>query len=80
MPICRDPLRLLWVQRNGDAPALGGFHVGPGGVLDDGEAPEPASLRELFEEVGILHAEGAERIDDDTVEALRAAFLSDAEE
>lgn len=61
--------RLLWARRNDDAPALAGFHVGPGGVLEESDVSGPhdggdrieyrvAALRELFEEVGVLHVHG----------------------
>ena len=74
----------MWARRNDDAPAMAGFHVGPGGLTEsvDAEAPADASpdgragsrvcaLRELFEEVGILHAHGAEAIDRATHDELR---------
>ena len=64
-----DVAQLLWAKRTADAPALPGFHVCPGGLLEDADEDAPndggenlplrvAGLRELFEETGILHARG----------------------
>lgn len=80
-----SPARLMWAQRTDDAPSLRGFHVTPGGLVDasderlphdGGEHPEHrvAALRELFEEAGILIAHGADRLDEDTRDALRDAL------
>lgn len=60
---------ILWARRTDGAPALAGFHVVPGGVVDDADRTAPndggedvasrvAALRELFEEVGILIVDG----------------------
>ena len=82
--------RLFWERRTEDAPSLRGFHVVPGGMLDPLDAslphdaigldpedalPRVTALRELFEETGILLAEGVEALDDEVVGALRDAFL-----
>src|SRR5690606_38473218 len=72
-----------------DAPALAGFHVLPGGLLEDADARAPsdggedaparaAALRELFEEVGVLAAHGAERLAPAARAALRDAMREDA--
>jgi glyoxylase-like metal-dependent hydrolase (beta-lactamase superfamily II)/8-oxo-dGTP pyrophosphatase MutT (NUDIX family) len=83
-----DP-EVFWVKRSEKLSFLGGFHAFPGGQLDalDGDAPvrncpEPqqaalisCAARELFEELGILLASGAERL---TV-GQRASLLDDLE-
>jgi glyoxylase-like metal-dependent hydrolase (beta-lactamase superfamily II)/8-oxo-dGTP pyrophosphatase MutT (NUDIX family) len=85
------PLSLLWARRTDGAPALGGFHVSPGGLIEPADARAPhdggegsaarvAALRELFEEVGLLHAEGAERLDAAARDELRDALREDADE
>ncbi len=86
-----ESARLVWAQRRPDAPALPGFHVAPGGLLDPADADAPsdggrhedlglrvAGLRELFEETGILHADGA--IEADARAQLRRRFQRAAPE
>lgn len=80
--------RLLWARRTDRAPALGGFHVCPGGLVEAEDAraphaggPEPnirvTALRELFEEVDLLHAHGAAAISDGERRALRDLYRED---
>lgn len=92
VPLTAGPA-VLWVRRNDDAPTLAGFHVAPGGMIEGADAGAPrdggedgeegqaraAALRELFEEVGILWARGAERLDPAEREALRDALREDAQ-
>jgi glyoxylase-like metal-dependent hydrolase (beta-lactamase superfamily II)/8-oxo-dGTP pyrophosphatase MutT (NUDIX family) len=84
-------LRVLWMRRPDAASVLGGFQAFPGGVaeridarLESGGGEAGAlgvtALRELFEEVGVLVAHGAERLDDGARAELRAAFRRDAGE
>lgn len=84
--------RLLWARRADDATFLPGVHVVPGGVVDeadrdaprtgggDVEAARVSALRELFEEVGILVAEGAESLDRGAREELRRRFRESVSE
>ncbi len=83
-----DP-EVFWVRRSEKLAFLGGFHAFPGGQLDESDAetrvencsdPEKAAMiscaaRELFEELGVLAARGAERL---TV-GQRASLLDDLE-
>jgi len=77
------------VRRNPALRFLGGFGGYPGGRVDrgDGElagdpdltsqsASEVAAVRELFEEAGVLLCPGAERIDDDVLDAQRKELLA----
>ena len=70
-----DDPRLLWVQRSARLAFMGGFHAFPGGQLDkedletpvtgctgDEAAMRACAVRELFEEIGVLLATGAERL------------------
>ena len=81
-----QPARFLWARRTDDAPNMPGFHVLPGGLIEAGDVSLPndgggdlgarvAALRELFEETGILIANGAEALDDSVVGELRDQFL-----
>jgi ribonuclease/clavin/mitogillin len=92
LPICEVPrLAILWGQRGHDAPALPGFHAPAGGGVDERDASAPndggedaparvAALRELFEELGILWAHGAEALDERTRQELRWRFHESADE
>ncbi|MEN3333970.1 MAG: hypothetical protein V7641_3335 [Blastocatellia bacterium] len=83
--ILKDPQdpQLLWVKRSARLAFMGGFHAFPGGQLDKedlqtpvyGCAGEEAAMRacaarEVFEEIGVLLAEGAGQ--------LTAAQIADA--
>lgn len=81
------PPELLWARRPDTAPALAGFHVAPGGLLEDpdrdapresGDALAVTALRELFEEVGLLWARGRAPLEPDVCERLRASFRESA--
>ncbi len=83
-----DP-EVFWVRRSEKLAFLGGFHAFPGGQLDASDAgtrvencPEAetaamiaCAARELFEELGVLAARGAEKL---TV-GQRASLLDDLE-
>lgn len=84
-----DVPSLLWARRPDDAPALARFHVCPGGLVDatdrdmphdggDDVAARVSALRETFEEVGLLFAHGADRLDEAETQALRDALRGDA--
>jgi endoribonuclease LACTB2 len=80
---------LYWVKRSDKLAFLGGFHAFPGGQIDAGDAevmvrnapnPETAAMisgaaRELFEELGILAARGAETL----TKGQRVSLLDDLE-
>ncbi len=83
------PPKLLWTTRAADV-SLGGFQVFPGGVVEPSDRTLPtdgpdqptliAALRELFEEVGVLLADGADELADAERESLRVAFRRDPAE
>lgn len=86
--VAGPPLSLLWARRSDDAPAMAGFHVTPGGLLEPADAGAPhtggetpaarvAALRELFEEVGVLAAEGADALGEDARHDLRDELRAD---
>mgnify|MGYP006276594539 FL=1 len=53
----QEGVEVLLMQRTRDAVFLPGFHVFPGGALNEGDGDSPyamAALRECFEEAGIL--------------------------
>jgi glyoxylase-like metal-dependent hydrolase (beta-lactamase superfamily II)/8-oxo-dGTP pyrophosphatase MutT (NUDIX family) len=79
----KDDPKLLWVKRSAKLAFMGGFHAFPGGQLDRGDAEiavtgctgdeammRACAAREIFEEIGVLLAEGAQ--------ALTAAEIADA--
>jgi endoribonuclease LACTB2 len=70
-----DDPKLLWVQRSPRLAFMGGFHAFPGGQLDkadtelqvagcagDEATMRACAVREVFEEIGIMLAEGANRL------------------
>ena len=80
---------LFWVRRGAPLRFAGGFHAFPGGKVDaedahiavrgaSGEeaAAVAAAARELFEEAGVLVADGAERLSRDERDRARAALLA----
>ncbi|HSP81601.1 MAG TPA: MBL fold metallo-hydrolase [Myxococcaceae bacterium] len=81
-------VELFWVRREKALAFAGGFYAFPGGKVDRADATVPmrgasgqaaalrvAAARELFEEAGVLVAEGAERLGDEQVRELRRALL-----
>ena len=71
-----DHTKVLWAQRNPSLAFLGGWHAFPGGKLDAGDEEIAVkncldkslekfivcSVRELFEETGVLLARGGEKL------------------
>src|SRR5262245_12491894 len=89
--ILKDPddPKLLWVKRNDKLMFMGGFHAFPGGQLDKEDQETPVSgyagdeaamracaAREVFEEIGVLLAEGAERLTTAQIAEARRALAS----
>ncbi|HEU5459020.1 MAG TPA: MBL fold metallo-hydrolase [Pyrinomonadaceae bacterium] len=80
---------VYWVKRSDKLAFLGGFHAFPGGQIDPDDAevqvrnspnPETAAMvsgaaRELFEELGVLAAQGGETL----TKGQRASLLDDLE-
>ena len=85
-----DP-HVFWVQRNPKLAFMGGFHAFPGGQLDkadsaievagaddkDAAAMRVCAARELFEETGVLIANGVERLAAEQLLEKRRAVSSD---
>ena len=84
-----DNPEVYWVKRSDKLAFLAGFHAFPGGQIDSDDAtvevrnaPDPATsamisgaARELFEELGVLVARGAETL----TKGQRASLLDDLE-
>ncbi|NTX15866.1 MBL fold metallo-hydrolase [Myxococcus sp. CA056] len=82
-------VEVYWVKRGKALAFAGGFYAFPGGKLDKADADVPvrgvsgeeaalrsAAARELFEEAGVLMAEGAEALPQEKQDALRKALLA----
>ncbi|MDY7231989.1 MBL fold metallo-hydrolase [Hyalangium rubrum] len=82
-------VEVFWVKREKALAFAGGFYAFPGGKVDKADAQVPmrgaegeqaalrvAAARELFEEAGVLVAEGAEALGPERVKELRRALLS----
>ncbi|MCP3104045.1 MBL fold metallo-hydrolase [Myxococcus sp. K15C18031901] len=82
-------VEVFWVKRGKALSFAGGFYAFPGGKLDAADADVPvrgasgeeaalrsAAARELFEEAGVLVAEGAEGLSQERVDTLRRALLA----
>jgi endoribonuclease LACTB2 len=83
-----DP-EVYWVRRSHKLAFLGGFHAFPGGQLDEADRETPVgncedaekaamiscAARELFEELGVLIARGAQTL----TKGQRASLLDDLE-
>jgi ribonuclease/clavin/mitogillin len=80
---------VFWVKREKALAFAGGFYAFPGGKVDKADAQVPvsgaageeaalrvAAARELFEEAGVLVAEGAEALGLERVRELRKALLA----
>jgi glyoxylase-like metal-dependent hydrolase (beta-lactamase superfamily II)/8-oxo-dGTP pyrophosphatase MutT (NUDIX family) len=83
-----EGVEVFWVKREKALAFAGGFYAFPGGKVDKADAAVPvrgasgqeaalrvAAARELFEEAGVLVAEGAERLGAEAVRELRRALL-----
>ncbi|HVG57866.1 MAG TPA: MBL fold metallo-hydrolase [Hyalangium sp.] len=83
-------VEVFWVKREKALRFAGGFYAFPGGKVDpaDGAVPvlgaageeatiRAAAARELFEETGLLLAEGAEALSPERLKELRRALLAD---
>ncbi len=83
----REGVELFWVKRE-KALTFGGFYAFPGGKVDKADALVPvrgasgeeaalrvAAARELFEETGVLVAEGASRLKPELMKELRRELL-----
>ena len=84
-----DGVEVFWVKREKALRFAGGFYAFPGGKVDkaDGAVPvrgasgeeaamRAAAARELFEETGVLVAEGAEALSPERLKELRRALLA----
>jgi glyoxylase-like metal-dependent hydrolase (beta-lactamase superfamily II)/8-oxo-dGTP pyrophosphatase MutT (NUDIX family) len=82
-------LQIFWLRRGARLSFAAGFYAFPGGALDPDDASVPvegaegldaalraAAVRELFEETGVLCAEGAEKLSDAELSRLRAGVLA----
>lgn len=82
-------VEVFWVKREKKLAFAGGFYAFPGGKLDVGDAEVPvrgasgeeaslraAAARELFEEAGVLVAEGAEALPPEKLSELRRGLLA----
>jgi glyoxylase-like metal-dependent hydrolase (beta-lactamase superfamily II)/8-oxo-dGTP pyrophosphatase MutT (NUDIX family) len=82
-------VEVFWVKREKALAFAGGFYAFPGGKVDKADAQVPvrgatgeeaalcvAAARELFEESGVLVAEGAEALGLERVRELRRALLA----
>jgi ribonuclease/clavin/mitogillin len=82
-------VEVFWVKREKALRFAGGFYAFPGGKVDpaDGAVPvrgaandeatmRAAAARELFEETGLLVAEGAEALSPERLKELRRALLA----
>ncbi|MFL5319236.1 MAG: MBL fold metallo-hydrolase [Myxococcaceae bacterium] len=81
-------VEVFWLKREKNLTFAGGYYAFPGGKLDAADANVPvegatgpdgalkaAAARELFEETGVLVANGAEKLSKEKVAELRKALL-----
>lgn len=84
-----EGVEVFWVKREKALRFAGGFYAFPGGKVDKADAAVPvrgasgeesamrvAAARELFEETGVLMAEGAGRLSPERLKELRRALLA----
>ena len=87
-----DGVEVFWVRRGERLAFAGGFHAFPGGKIDPGDRDTPvrgaggdqaaelaSAFRELYEETGVLLADGAERIPPAERASARRALLEGRE-
>jgi endoribonuclease LACTB2 len=89
--ILKDPHdpKMLWVKRSAKLAFMGGFHAFPGGQLEKEDLDIPVSgctgeeaamracaAREVFEEIGVLLAEGADQLTVEQIAAARRALAA----
>ncbi|QQS47532.1 MAG: MBL fold metallo-hydrolase [Acidobacteriota bacterium] len=93
MILLRDPEdpKVFWVKRARTLRFMASYHAFPGGQRDEADAEVPvregeritdavmrvAAIREIFEETGILIAEGVERISSSRLAELRRQLCED---
>ncbi len=69
---------IYWLRRNPELRFLAGFHVFPGGRVEEADgSPAVAAVRECFEETGVLLVPGAGAIDAEARRAQRLRLLAD---
>lgn len=82
-------LEVFWLRRGAHLSFAAGFYAFPGGAVDEADSQvgvegtrglhaslHAAAVRELFEETGVLCAEGAERLSQSALPRLRADVLA----
>jgi glyoxylase-like metal-dependent hydrolase (beta-lactamase superfamily II)/8-oxo-dGTP pyrophosphatase MutT (NUDIX family) len=83
-----EGVEVFWVRRGAQLSFAAGFYAFPGGAVDSGDAAIPvsgvagaeaafrvAAARELFEETGVLRAEGAQKLPSSELAHLRRQLL-----
>jgi len=82
-------LEVFWLRRGAHLSFAAGFYAFPGGAVDEADADvsvngaqgldaalHAAAVRELFEETGVLCAQGSERLSQPELSRLRAELLA----
>lgn len=85
----REDPKVFWVKRSRTLRFMASYHAFPGGQRDEADAEVPiregvedavmrvAAIREIFEETGILIAEGVERLTSTRLAEMREALCAD---